>query len=166
MMGSWKSTVGRELAKTMGMEFVDTDNVIEEVTEMKISDIFREFGENRFREMETAFFIEKAKQIGHVFSTGGGIIMTPENRKVLKKYGTTFFLNSSTEILAKRIYNTTKRPLLYNSENLASRLAEIWEERKSFYKSSAHHTIDIDKLNPKQVLDAILTLLKVPFENN
>ena len=61
MMGSLKSTVGRKLADNMGMEFVDTDDAIEEVTEMKISDIFREFGEDRFREMETAFFIEKAK---------------------------------------------------------------------------------------------------------
>ena len=61
MMGSWKSTVGRKLAESMDMEFIDTDDAIEEVTEMKISDIFREFGEDRFREMETAFFIEKAK---------------------------------------------------------------------------------------------------------
>ena len=93
MMGSWKSTVGHQLADNMGMEFVDTDDAIEEVTDMKISDIFREFGEDRFREMETAFFIEKAKQTGQVFSTGGGIVLGPENRKILKQYGTTFFLN-------------------------------------------------------------------------
>ena len=94
MMGSWKSTVGRKLADNMGMEFVDTDDAIEEVTEMKISDIFSEFGEDRFREMETAFFIEKAKQTGQVFSTGGGIVLESENRKVLKKNGTLFFLNA------------------------------------------------------------------------
>ena len=166
MMGSWKSTVGRELAKTMGMEFVDTDNVIEEVTEMKISDIFREFGQDRFREMETAFFIEKAKQTGQVFSTGGGIVLGSENRKVLKKYGTTFLLNASTETLANRIHNTTKRPLLTNSENLHLSLEKIWVERKRLYKNSAHHTIETDNLNPVQVLDEILNLLEVPFENN
>ena len=80
MMGSWKSTVGRKLAQSMDMEFIDTDDAIEEIMEMKISDIFSEFGEDRFREMETAFFIEKAKQTGQVFSTGGGIVLGPESQ--------------------------------------------------------------------------------------
>ena len=91
MMGSWKSTVGSKLASTLDMEFIDTDDAIEEITEMKISDIFREFGEERFREMETAFFVEKAKQSGQVFSTGGGIVLSSENQKVLIENGTTFF---------------------------------------------------------------------------
>ena len=95
-MGSWKSTVGRKLADNMGMEFVDTDDAIEEVTDMKLSDIFKEYGEDRFREMEMALFIEKAKQTGQVFATGGGIVLGSENRKILKNNGTTFFLNAST----------------------------------------------------------------------
>ena len=166
MMGSWKSTVGRKLADNMGMEFVDTDDAIEEVTEMKISDIFREFGEDRFREMETAYFIEKAKQTGQVFSTGGGLILGYQNRKVLKKYGTTFFLKASIETLADRIHNTKERPLLTVSENLQIRLEQIWKERKSFYRNSAHHMIDTDDVNPTQVLDEILNLLKVPLANH
>ena len=166
MMGSWKTTVGKKLAEALDMEFIDTDDAIEEVTEMKISDIFREFGEDRFREMETAFFIEKAKQTGQVFSTGGGIVLGPENRKVLKQYGTTFFLNASIEILADRIHNTTKRPLLTQSDNVQLRLEQIWQERESFYKDSAHHIIDTNNLNSTQVLDEILNLLKVPFENH
>ena len=166
MMGSWKSTVGKKLAEAINMEFVDTDDAIEEVTEMKISDIFREFGEDRFREMETAFFIEKAKQTGQVFSTGGGIVLGSENRKILKQYGTTFFLNASIEILADRIHNTTKRPLLTQSDNVQLRLEQIWQERESFYKDSAHHIIDTNNLNSTQVLDEILNLLKVPFENH
>ena len=166
MMGSWKTTVGRKLAETIGMEFIDIDDAIEEVTEMKISDIFREFGEDRFREMETAFFIEKAKQAGQVFSTGGGIVLGSENRKILKQYGTTFFLNASTNTLANRIHNTTKRPLLANSENLETCLEKIWNERKSLYIGSAHHMIDTNNLTPAQVLDEILNLLKVPLANH
>ena len=158
--------MGWKLAEALDIEFVDTDDAIEEVTEMKISDIFREFGEDRFREMETAFFIEKAKQTGQVFSTGGGIVLGSENRKVLKKYGTTFFLNASIEILVDRIHNTMKRPLLTNIENVQLRLEQIWKERKIFYKDSAHHTIDTDKLNPQQVLDEILNLLEVPIANH
>ena len=166
MMGSWKSTVGQQLAEIMDMEFVDTDDVIEEVTEMKISDIFREFGEDRFREMETAYFIEKAKQTGQIFSTGGGIVLGSDNRKALKKYGTTFFLNASIQTLANRIQNTTKRPLLNDSVSLEFRLEQIWQERKSLYKSSAHYTLDTDNLKPKQVLDEILNLLEVPLANH
>ena len=166
MMGSWKSTVGRKLAQSMDMEFIDTDDAIEEIMEMKISDIFSEFGEDRFREMETSFFIEKSKQTGQVFSTGGGIVLGSENRKVLKQYGTTFFLNASIEILADRIHNTTKRPLLTQSDNVQLRLEQIWQERESFYKDSAHHIIDTNNLNSTQVLDEILNLLKVPFENH
>ena len=85
MMGSWKSTVGRNLASSMDMEFIDTDDAIEEVTKMKISDIFREFGEDRFREMEAAYFKEIAKQTEKIFSTGGGIVLDLENREILKK---------------------------------------------------------------------------------
>ena len=166
MMGSWKTTVGKKLAEAMDMEFVDTDDAIEEVTEMKISDIFKEFGESHFRKMETAYFIEKAKQTGQVFSTGGGIVLGSRNRKILAKYGTTFFLNASTEILAARIHNSTKRPLLTDSEDVQLRLEQIWKEREIYYKGSAHHIIDTNNLNSVQVLDEILNLLKVPFENH
>ena len=166
MMGSWKSTVGRKLAETIKMEFVDIDDAIEEVTEMKISDIFQEFGETRFREMETAFFSEKSKQENQIFSTGGGVIMDPRNRNVLKKNGTTIFLNASIETLAKRIHNTKKRPLLTDDNNLKSQLEKIWKERKTYYEDSAHHTIYTDNLNPIQVVDKILNLLENQFENH
>ena len=166
MMGSWKSTVGRNLASSMDMEFIDTDDAIEEVTKMKISDIFREFGEDRFREMEAAYFKEIAKQTEKVFSTGGGIVLDLENREILKKNGTTFFLNASIKTLADRIHNTKKRPLLQGSENYKSRLEQIWEERKSFYRDPAHHTIDTDNINPAQVLEKILNQLAVPLANH
>ena len=81
MMGSWKTTVGCKLAVTLDMEFIDTDDAIEEITEMKIADIFRELNEKRFREMESAFFVEKAKQPGQVFSTGGGLFSVLRTEK-------------------------------------------------------------------------------------
>jgi len=144
MMGSWKSTVGRELSKVMDMEFVDTDDAIEEINGMKMADIFKEFGEKRFREMEKAFFIEKAKQPGQIFSTGGGIILRKENRKVLQNYGICFFLEASPQTLADRIHNTTIRPLLTDSDNIEDRLKTIWNDRSELYKNSAHHIIKTD----------------------
>ena len=160
MMGSWKSTVGRKLAVALDLEFIDTDDAIEEVTEMKIADIFREFGEDKFREMETAFFVEKAKQYGQLFSTGGGVVLSAENRNVLQKNGTTFLLDATPETLAKRIHNTNKRPLLTDSDNLEEGLQLIWKERHQFYLDSATHVIPTDDLEPPQVLDEILKILE------
>ena len=161
MMGSWKSTIGSKLAEYLKMEFVDTDDAIEEINEMKMADIFKEFGEKRFREMEKAFFIEKAKQPGQIFSTGGGIILRKENRKVLQNYGICFFLEASPQTLADRIHDTTKRPLLTDSDNIEDRLQNIWQERREFYRNCAHHVIKTDELKPPEVLDEILKILEV-----
>jgi len=166
MMGSWKSTVGRKLAEALDMEFIDTDDSIEEMTEMKVRDIFREFGEDRFRGMETAFFIEKAKQSGQIFSTGGGIVLGEENRKVLQNNGICFFLDASSQTLAQRIHNTDKRPLLADSDNLEDRLKTIWNDRSELYIDCAHHIIKTDNLDPLQVLDEIIKILKVPIADH
>ncbi len=166
MMGSWKTTVGRKLANVMNMEFIDTDDAIEEVTEMKVSDIFREFGEGKFREMETAFFKEKSKQSDQVFSTGGGIVLDLVNREILKNNGITFFLNAKTQTLANRMHDTSKRPLLINDANLNAQLEKIWDERKLYYNDSAAYIIDTDGLKPDEVLDEILNLLGSSIENH
>ena len=166
MMGSWKSTVGRKLASTLDMEFIDTDDAIEEMTEMKVTDIFRELGEDRFREMETAFFIEKAKQHGQIFSTGGGIVLGVQNRNVLQNNGICFFLDATPKTLAERIHNTTKRPLLVDSDNREEKLQTIWQDRSAFYKDCAHHIIKTDELKPQKVLVEILKILEVPVADH
>ena len=166
MMGSWKTTIGRKLATTLDMTFIDTDDTIEEMTEMKVADIFREFGEKRFREMETAFFIEKAKHSGQIFSTGGGIVLQEINRNVLQTKGICFFLDATPQTLAKRIHNTNKRPLLNDSDHLEDRLQDIWNDRSKFYKECAQHTINIDNLNPSQVLDKILKILEISIADH
>ena len=161
MMGSWKSTVGRKLAVALNLEFIDTDDAIEEVTEMKISDIFREFGEKRFREMESAYFNEKAKQSGLVFSTGGGIVLEAVNRIGLQNKGICFLLAASPKTLSQRIQNTTKRPLLTESDNIEVQLQKIWAERRDYYRVSAHHIIATDELQPEEVIEEIMKILGV-----
>ena len=159
MMGSWKSTIGSNLAKILDMNFFDIDDVIEELTEMKITDIFKQLGEAKFREMEKAFFIEKSKGSNQLFSTGGGIILDNENRKILKK-GTTFLLETSPSIIATRIHNTNKRPLIKDPDNLEKQLSDIWLERQKYYYESSQHIIKTDNLKPSDVIDEILKLLK------
>jgi shikimate kinase len=159
MMGSWKSTIGSNLAKKLDMNFFDTDDVVEELTEMKISDIFKKYGEKKFRQMEKAFFLEKGKEFNQLFSTGGGIILDNENREILKK-GITFLLEASPDIIAARIHNKSKRPLLKESENLEAELSAIWQKRQGYYYESAQHIIKTDNLQPSEVIDKILKILK------
>ena len=135
-MGSWKSSVAKELAKKLNMKSCDIDDDIESLTELTISEIFNKYGEKRFREMESIYFIEKSKKNGIIFSTGGGIILDLGNREILQQNGTTFFLNASINTLANRIHNNTKRPLLQGSENFKSHLEQIWEDRKNYNTDS------------------------------
>ena len=166
MMGSWKSTVGKKLAQKIQMEFIDTDDAIEEFMDMKISEIFYEFGEKKFREMETAFFNEKSKQKGQIFSTGGGIVLDSSNRDCLQNNGVTFFLSATSKTLVNRMHDTTKRPLLANDGDLQGRLEKIWQERKKYYLESSKFVIETDKLNPDNVMNMIMDELGLSIENN
>jgi shikimate kinase len=159
MMGSWKSTVGKKLATALILKFIDTDDEIEESTEQTIADIFDERGESQFREMESAYFMEKSKQSGYVISTGGGIVLTEMNRFVLKNNGISIFLMASPETLSHRIKNTDMRPLLHEDNQLME-LSKIWKDRKELYEASAHLTIETDSLNPEQVLEIIIKKLE------
>ena len=166
MMGSWKSTVGKELSKVIKLEFIDTDDAIEERTNMKVAEIFNKYGEKQFREMESAFFIEKAKKFGHIFSTGGGIVLNKNNRNILQKNGICFFLEATPQTLAKRIHNTSKRPLLAKSNNLEKKINNIWNDRNQFYRECALHTIVTDILTPIQVKTKILKILGITIADN
>ena len=166
MMGSWKSTVGKKLSKKLGLNFVDTDDAIEEIMSMKVSEIFQEFGEPRFREMESSYFAEKSKQQKFIFSTGGGIVLDEYNRNILQSNGFCFLLEASPKTLAYRIKNTAIRPLLKNTDDTENLLTRIWNERKEFYYSSAHHIISTEKLQPNGVVSQILELLKETDENH
>ena len=160
MMGSWKSTVGKKLATSLDLKFVDTDDEIEEATEQTVAEIFEVRGEAQFREMESAYFVEKSQQFGYVISTGGGIVVSDANRNALQNNGITIFLKASPETLSHRIKNTEKRPLLHGDDSLM-KLSKIWKDRKDFYEASAHLTIETDRLNPAQVLEIIIKKLDV-----
>jgi len=163
MMGSWKSTVGKKLASSLDLQFIDTDDEIEEATEQTVAEIFEERGEAQFREMETAYFVEKSQQPGFMISTGGGIVVTEANRIALQNNGITIFLKASPETLSHRIKNTDERPLLHGEDPLF-RLSKIWEERQKFYEESAHLTVETDLLNPVQVLEIIIKKLEMKNE--
>lgn len=129
-MASGKSTVGKRLAEINGMRFVDTDELIENENNMKISDIFAEYGEKYFRKLEE----ETAKKLSEtdyaVISTGGGFTVNKNNIAYLRKNGTIVNLNPTLEIILKRLTSESDSRPLAKDKN---RLIELFEMRKPFY---------------------------------
>ena len=91
MMGSGKSTIGKLLSKKLSLPLIDIDNEIQELMGMSPSKIFNEYGEKRFRLIESAFFKECSKKDDVIYSTGGGIVLDPKNQNILQTRGVCFF---------------------------------------------------------------------------
>lgn len=160
MMGSGKSTIGKLLAEELDMEFIDTDYKIEEFMGLSIADIFDNFGENRFREMEEAYFIEKSQLSKLIISTGGGIVLSEKNREILKSSKNTIYLKAQPNLLAKRVLKKRdKRPLLKREESILNKLISIYKERNQFYESSANHIIETDNLSKIEKFNEVLACL-------
>lgn len=133
-MGSGKTTLGKKLARELGVQFSDTDKMVAK-DHGAIVDIFAKFGEPHFRTLETSALI-KALALGGVIATGGGIVLSEENRRLLKGYRTVFLDTSSEHVLGK--INLSKRPLLKDNPE---RWDEIYNARKALYQECATATV-------------------------
>lgn len=155
MMGSGKSTVGHLLSSKIKIPFFDMDNELEKIIDMSINEIFANYGEERFRLIESSFFNEITKVNQYVYATGGGIILNKNNQNILKKSGTTFFLDTSRETLIHRLENDTrKRQILQN--NIPLNIPKILNKRYNLYSEVAHCIIKTDKLNPVDITNQII----------
>lgn len=143
-MGCGKSSVGKELAREMNVPFVDTDEMIEEQTGRKISNIFRESGEEYFRELETLALKQLLDSGGRkVVAVGGGLPVRPVNREYLKKLGTTVYLLAQPETLVGRLEEDDTRPLLQGGE-LRQKINKLMSDREEIYQSAADIRIATD----------------------
>ena len=111
-MASGKSTLGKKLAQTLEIDFLDTDNEIEKRAGAEISWIFEVEGEEGFRERERKVLQKSAEKDNVVISTGGGIVTIEENRDLMIAKGKVVYLKTPIEIQLKRTENDKKRPLL------------------------------------------------------
>lgn len=152
-MGSGKTTVGEALAYKLGFKWVDLDFYIEEQEKMTIAKIFEEKGEAHFRRLETKYLQVFADEEQLVLSTGGGIIVTPENRVLLQQHQT-FYLNWEFDTLYQRIAGDVTRPLATSYEALCTR----YEMRQPFYKEASDMTIDCEGKTIEAVVDEIFLL--------
>ena len=158
-MASGKSTLGKKLAQTLEVDFLDTDNEIEKRAGAEISWIFEIEGEEGFRERERKALQKSAERDNVVISTGGGIVSIEENRDLMIAKGKVVYLKTPIEILLKRTENDKKRPLL-SQGNREQTLRVLKEQRDPQYKEIADITINHDQQkNRNAVIDEIIDKL-------
>lgn len=141
MPGCGKSTVGRQLARQLGLEFADSDAEIERRIGMPIRDFFAAQGEDEFRELEQDVIDELTQRPGQVLATGGGAVLRPSNRHALHSRTHVVYLRSTPEELFRRLRHDTQRPLLQVADPLA-RLRDLFRERDPLYRRTAHFTVE------------------------
>lgn len=159
MMGTFKTTAGKLVAKKLGVKFLDTDKILASRFKMGIDKYFKKFGEQSFREQENKLCQELMDEQDAVISTGGGIIKNPQNIEALKKNGIIICLMASPNQIYNRIKNSRTRPLLKTPDPL-SRIKEILAEREQIYRDCADTVINNDYMSGNQTADLILKYIK------
>ena len=151
-MGAGKTTIGRVLAREMGLEFYDLDNYIEDRFHQKIPDIFATKGEEGFRELERKMLHEVAEFEDIIISCGGGTPCFFDNMEYMNQQGETIFLDAPPAVLKEHLLmGKTVRPLIQgkSSEELIAYIQESLQKRLPFYQK-AKHTLSIDVIHTKE----------------
>ncbi len=159
LMGSGKTTIGRLLAARLHCPFLDLDECIVREAGRSIPRIFAEQGEATFRALERRMLerLLEAHEEG-VLSTGGGVVLDPENRKRLRKAGPVIWLDAPPEVLAGRIAGDANRPLIQGVDVL-ERTMELDRMRRPLYRELASLRINTAETDPESAVDAILAFL-------
>ncbi|MFH1784914.1 MAG: shikimate kinase [Candidatus Micrarchaeota archaeon] len=154
MMGSGKTANAIELAERTGKGIFDSDHEIETQHEQKISAIFQEYGEDKFREMEIAQIRKLANIKDKIVACGGGVVLNQENIEIIKQNAVVFWLWATPETIEKRVQGK-ERPLL-NVDERSEVIKQILEKRKALYAKTADAIIITDGRIPKQITERIL----------
>lgn len=149
-MGAGKSTIARGLDP----DFVDMDAMLEERLGMPIARFFSEKGEAAFRQIEEEVLADLLKT-DQVISTGGGIVISPRNRSLLKQNPDNIYLKADFETLYQRISadKDNQRPLFLN--NSKEDLAAIFDERQAWYEEVASQIVDVSSLSPEEIIEEL-----------
>ncbi len=158
--GSGKSTVGRQLARRLGLPFVDVDQAIEARIGCSIRAYFEREGEQSFRDLEAVVIDEVSQGPTSVISTGGGAVLRPENRQCMRRRGHVVYLRSSPEELYRRVRHDRNRPLLQVDDPMA-KLRELHAERHPLYTQTAHFTIDTGRPSVATLVNMIVMQLEL-----
>lgn len=154
-MGSGKTTVGKSLASILNTSWIDLDDYIEETSGEAIKVLFEKKGEAYFRNLEAACMQKVLDGEYGIISTGGGIVVSEENREILKNQDT-FYLKYDYDTLYNRIVGDEKRPLASTYEEVKAR----YIQRQVLYEATARYTIDCEGKDIEQVVAIILEIIK------
>ena len=160
-MGTGKTSVGKILASKLGRRVIDIDHVIEVSEKKKIREIFEKEGETRFRGLEKEAVRVVARETGVVITTGGGVVLDPENILALRQNGVLVELTATVETVFRRVKDSKHRPLL-GGGNLMAEIRKLYEPRKPLYGQSDYH-FSTDGRMPSEVADEIFEKLKGPL---
>jgi shikimate kinase len=158
-MGAGKTTVGKQLAHALGMEFIDSDHEIQRRTGVDIPTIFEFEGEEGFRKRESAVIEELSALEGVVLATGGGAVLDEQNRRRLSSRGFVVYLKCTPEQQYERTYRDRNRPLLQTEDPLA-RLKSLMEQREPYYLQTADLVILSERRNAISVAREIQSRLE------
>ncbi len=167
--GSGKSTVGRQLARSMGLPFIDSDPEIERRIGCTIREYFEREGEDSFRDAEEATIAELTQPVGSagvaantrcVLSTGGGTVLRQANRDRLRASGYVIYLRSNPEEVFKRLRHDRNRPLLQVGDPL-QRLEDLFAVRDPLYRETAHFVIDTGRPSVATLVNMIVMQLEL-----
>lgn len=161
LMGVGKSTVGRRLAKRLGLPFADGDIEIESAAAMTVSDIFAELGESEFRAGEARVMKRLLEGPRMVLATGGGAILNPETRDLLRDRAVTVWMRADLATVAQRVQRRDTRPLLRGRDPLKA-LTAMAEVRYPVY-ATADLTVDVTGGAHAQAVEAIVEALEAHF---
>lgn len=157
-MGAGKSTVGKMLARQINWPFIDLDQVIEDIENRSIHEIFQRSGEEYFRKTESQV-LKALVTTKTIYATGGGMVLSELNREVMRSLGKVVYLKTSWPFLQKRLQYSHDRPLVNMKKNWQE-LELVWKYRQKFY-NDADLIVVTDHLTPSQVASKIASSLNL-----
>jgi shikimate kinase len=158
LMGAGKSTVGRRLARRLGLPFIDSDQAIEDAAGFTAGELFERFGDADFRDGERRLVARLIDGTVRVIATGGGAYVDPRTRKLLNERAITVWLDAPVDVLTERTGRRNTRPLLRNA-NRSGTLERLAQERGPAY-SEAHIRVRSGEGAHRDVVDAIVAALE------
>jgi len=164
-MGSGKTTIGRELSRMTGYDYIDMDSLIEETEGMPIREIFIKRGEHHFRNQESRLLDQLCERTGIIVSCGGGIIHDELNVERLQQCGPAVFLSGEAMLLFERVKDDPNRPLAYmdlaDEQARFAKFSDLYQRRLHLYNAAAALTIEITGKSPEAIAAEILSHLQI-----
>lgn len=154
-MGAGKSTIARALQRELGFPLIEMDERIVKEQGMSINDIFAQYGEDHFRDIESQLIVDIGKEEPSIVSCGGGVVVRPQNTQNMKEIGRIVFLKATPETIYERVKNSTDRPILNGHMNVEY-IAELMEKRRALYETAADITIQTDGKTREQICEEII----------